>query len=89
MIMNMQATKKNFDISTPQLAGIGAGSLAYIREIDSDLAGKLLGPRISVPDGIRLFCLYGADGTPVSISGSWEAAFANALEHELTPVSLH
>ena len=50
---------------------------------------ELLGPRIDVPDGIRLYCLYGADGTPVSISGSREAAFANALEHELTPVSVH
>jgi hypothetical protein len=87
--MNMQTSKKKLEISPPQLADIGQGSVGYIREIDSDIALQLLGPRINVPDGIRLFCLYGADGTPVSISGSWEAAFANALEHELTPVSLH
>ena len=87
--MNIQTSKKKLEVTPPQLAEIGTGSLGYIREIDSDLAVKLLGPRISVPDGIRLYCLYSADGTPVSISGSWEAAFANAREHELTPVSLH
>jgi len=82
-------TSKKFELTPPQLAGLGAGAVGYIREIDSDVALKLLGPKMSVPDGIRLFCLYGADGTPVSISGSWEAAFANAREHELVPVSLH
>ena len=87
--MNTQTDRKKLEVTPPQLADIGAGSVGYIREIDSDLAVQLLGPRISVPDGIRLFCLYGADGTPVSISGSWEAAFANAREHELTPVSVH
>ncbi|MFL5259698.1 MAG: DUF1150 family protein [Hyphomicrobiales bacterium] len=86
--MNTETDKKP-EVSAPQLAVLGTGSLGYIREIDSDYAGKLLGPRINVPDGIRLYCLYGADGTPVSISGSWEAAVANALEHELTPVSIH
>jgi hypothetical protein len=87
--MNIETDKKKPEITPPQLADIGAGSLGYIREIDPNLAVRLLGPRISVPDGIRLYCLYGADGTPVSISGSWEAAFANAREHELTPVSVH
>jgi len=87
--MDTQTEKKNLEVNPPDLADLGAGSVGYIREIGADLASKLLGPRISVPDGIRLYCLYGADGTPVSISGSWEAAFANAREHELTPVSLH
>jgi hypothetical protein len=86
--MNTETDKKP-EVSAPQLAVLGTGSLGYIREIDSDYAGQLLGPRINVPEGIRLYCLYGADGTPVSISGSWEAAVANALEHELTPVSIH
>ena len=53
-------------------------------------AAKLLGPQqINVPGDIKLYCLYGADGTPMSISGSFEAAFAAAREHELTPVTVH
>ena len=53
-------------------------------------AAKLLGPqKINVPGDIRLYCLYGADGTPMSISASFEAAFAAAREHELTPVTVH
>jgi hypothetical protein len=42
-----------------------------------------------VPGDIRLYCLYGADGTPMSISASFEAAFAAARQHELTPVTVH
>ena len=40
--MNTQETKK-IEVTPPQLAGLGAGSLGYIREIDSGLAVKLLG----------------------------------------------
>ena len=68
---------------------LGNGALGYIREIEPGHAAKLLGPQINVPGDIRLYCLYGADGTPMSISGSVEAAFAAAREHELTPVTVH
>jgi hypothetical protein len=36
-----------------------------------------------------LFALYGADGSPISISGSREAAVSDALSHDLIPASLH
>lgn len=83
-------TEKKFEIATEDLAVLGNGNLGYIREIEPGHAAKLLGPQISnVPEDIRLYCLYGADGTPMSISGSVEAAFAAAREHELTPVTVH
>ena len=82
-------TEKKIEIAATDLAALGNGALGYIREIQPGHAAKLLGPQIDVPGDIRLYCLYGADGTPMSISASFEAAFAAAREHELTPVTVH
>ena len=82
-------SEKRLAIASEELAMLGNGALGYIREIEPGHAAKLLGPQINVPGDIRLYCLYGADGTPMSISGSLEAAFAAAREHELTPVTVH
>jgi hypothetical protein len=87
--MTGPATEKKPAIATEDLAVLGNGALGYIREIEPGHAAKLLGPQINLPGDIRLYCLYGADGTPMSISGSVEAAFAAAREHELTPVTVH
>jgi hypothetical protein len=80
---------QRIEITTEQLAILGGGEVAYIREIGSSEALKLLGPKIEVPKDAKLFCLYGADGTPLSISGSRDAALANASQHELKTVSVH
>ena len=57
-------TEKKFEIATEDLAVLGNGALGYIREIEPDNAAKLLGPhKMNVPGDIRLYCLYGADGT--------------------------
>ena len=45
----------------------------------SGIIGKKLG----------MTSLYNADGTPVSISGSKEAALGSAFEHELMAMSVH
>jgi len=41
------------------------------------------------PAGTPLFCLYAADGTPMAISVSKQAAMANALANQLMPMSVH
>ncbi len=82
-------TEKKLIISQAELARLGGTNLAYIREIGADTAAELLGETMHVPDNQRLFCLYLADGTPVAISGSREAAVANAFEHDLLPMSVH
>ena len=48
----------------------------------------LLGDEVERPSGSKLFCLYMADGTPFAISASFEAAMANAFEHDLLPMSV-
>jgi hypothetical protein len=49
----------------------------------------MLGGQATIPANARLFCLFHADGTPVSISPSREAAVGSAFEHELMPMSVH
>ena len=87
--MNTTITRKTLDLSPQDLARLGGGAVGYIREIEGQDAMKLIGPAATVPAEAKLFCLYGADGTPVSISGSFEAAIGSAFEHELMPMSVH
>jgi hypothetical protein len=71
------------------LAALGGGVVGYVKEIEGAEAVKLLGDRINVSPTARLYCLYNADGSPISISGSREAAISSAIEHELVPASIH
>ncbi len=83
----MQKTVEKIDDRT--LAALGGGVIGYVREIGGSDAVKLLGDRINVAPTAKLFCLYNADGSPISISGSREAAISSAIDHELVPASVH
>ena len=84
-----EATKKTLELTPEDLAHLGGGALGYIREIETLEAKKLLGGKAKVGPNTKLFCLYHADGTPVSISDSREGAVGSAFEHELMPMSVH
>jgi hypothetical protein len=87
--MNTEDTKKNVELTTQDLALLGEGALGYIKEIEIKEARRLLGSQANVAPNSKLFCLYNADGRPVSISGSKEAALGSAFEHELMAMSVH
>lgn len=87
--MNETVIKKTLELSPEDLARLGGGDLGYIREIESEEAVRLMGPDVRVQPKARLFALYHADGTPVSVSGTREAAVGSAFEHELMPMSVH
>ncbi len=87
--MNTNDMKKTMELTPGDLALLGEGALGYIREIEVQEAKRLLGDQASVAPNSKLFCLYNADGTPVSISGSREAALGSAFEHELMAMSVH
>jgi hypothetical protein len=42
-----------------------------------------------MPPGQKLFALHAADGTPIMLTDSREAAVANAWSQELETVSVH
>lgn len=76
-------------ISSDDLARIGDGVLAYVRKIEAAAAAKLIGNQIAVGPNAELFCLYNAQGAPISISANYEAAIGSAIEHELIPATVH
>ena len=81
--------RKTMEFETEELTHLGDGVLGYIREIDGADASRLLGDQVKVAPDAKLFCLYQADGTPISISGTREGAMGSAAEHELMPMSVH
>jgi hypothetical protein len=42
-----------------------------------------------IAPGLKLFSLHAADGTPIMLTDSREAAIANAWSQELEAVSVH
>jgi hypothetical protein len=87
--MNTNNDKEAFEVSPEELAQIGNGALSYIREIEGRDVIRLVGPQARVKPDAKLFCLFNANGSPISISGTREAAVVSAGEHELVPISLH
>ena len=76
-------------ISRRELAQLGDGEVAYIKQLDSDAAERLFPALSDAPKGIDLFAVLGADGTPLALTDSRSAAIANAIENNLVPVSVH
>ena len=63
--------------------GAGADHLKALARV----ARLLRDPEIA--PGLTLFALHAADGTPIMLTDSREAAVANAWSHELEAVSVH
>ncbi|ADZ72590.1 DUF1150 family protein [Polymorphum gilvum] len=75
---------------TPEiLAQLGTGTVAYVREIRSEDLSRLFPGAPRVAGGMKLWALLNADGTPIVVADSREAALANAFENELHTVSVH
>jgi hypothetical protein len=76
-------------MSRRELAQLGDGEVAYIKQLDPEVAEKLFPALENAPKGIDLFTVLGADGTPLALTDSRKAAIANAIENDLVPVSVH
>jgi len=76
-------------ISLKELALLGDGEVAYIKQVDPDAAERLFPTLDDAPQGIDLYAVLGADGTPLALTDSRHAAIANAIENDLVPVSVH
>jgi hypothetical protein len=77
------------EISTEALAHLGDGRIAYVKAIKSEDVASLFPQAPQIAPGLRLFALHAADGTPIMVTDSREAAVANAWSHELEAVSVH
>jgi hypothetical protein len=76
-------------ITQEALAQLGDGELAYVKPIRSEDVAKQFPQAPEMAPGIVLFALHAADGTPIMLTDTREAAIANAWSQELEPVSVH
>ena len=76
-------------VSLEALATLGEGHLAYVKQIRSEDVPGLFPQAPQIAPGLKLFALHAADGTPIMLTDSREAAIANAWSNELETVSLH
>ncbi len=76
-------------LTTQEFALLGDGSIAYLRSIKAEDAVRLFPQASPLRPGLKLFALLGADGSPIMLTNSKDAALANAKQHELKTVSVH
>lgn len=76
-------------MSAQEFAFLGGGEIAYIKAVKAREMKKLFPQLEDVPEGVDLYALHAADGTPIALSDSHPGALANAREQELRVVSLH
>ena len=87
---NEKTIDQNATAITPDaLAHLGDGEIAYVKTILSEDVRKLFPQAPQIAPGIKLFALHAADGTPMMLTDTREAAIANAWSQELEAVSVH
>ncbi len=79
----------NPPITQDALAHLGDGRLAYVKSIRSEEVAQMFPQAPRIAPGVKLFVLHAADGTPIMLTDTREAAVANAWSHELEPMSVH
>ena len=82
---------RDADLSPEAFAHLGDGEIAYVKTVKSEDVQALF-PQAEVPElppGQMLFALHAADGTPIMLTDTREAAVANAWSQELEMVSVH
>jgi hypothetical protein len=76
-------------ISREALAALGDGKIAYVKRMLSDDITRLYPEAPDLEPGVMFFALFGADGSPILLADSAQAAAATAWEQELETVSVH
>jgi hypothetical protein len=76
-------------VSLEALAHLGEGHIAYVKQVRSEDVPGLFPQAPKIAPGLMLFALHAADGTPIMLTDSREAAIANAWSNELQAVSVH
>jgi hypothetical protein len=76
-------------MSMSDLAKLGGGKIAYIRVMTPDEAKAMFPAIEGLPVGINLFALHAADGTPIALTDSRQAAVGHAMGDELDVAAVH
>lgn len=76
-------------LTQAEFAALGTGEVAYLKPMTSDELLRIFPQAPEIQSGLQLFALLSADGAPILVTDSREAATANAWEHDLRMVSVH
>ncbi|MGE0751537.1 MAG: DUF1150 family protein [Variibacter sp.] len=76
-------------LSPDMLANLGGGQIAYVKPIRSEDVKAMFPQAPQLAPGLQLFSLHAADGTPIMLTDSREAAIAGARTQDLETVSVH
>ena len=87
--MNNDTIVRPSHLSPEALAHLGDGEIAYIKTIRSEDVPAIFPQAPQIAPGLKLFALHAADGTPIMVTDSREAAIANAWSNELQTLSVH
>lgn len=85
----MTVNEEKTVLTQAELAHLGEGTVAYLKEIDSE---ELRGKFPSMPEiapGTKLWAVFAANGQPIMLTDARDTALAGALQNDLTPVSIH
>lgn len=76
-------------MSEIDFAHLGNGEVAYIKVMTTDEAEKLFPAVSGLPQGVHFYALHGADGTPIALTDTRQAALGHAMDGELEIASVH
>lgn len=88
--MNVEKTSTTgAPLTQEQFAHLGDGAIAYVKEMRSEDVTRLFPQAPEIQPGLQLFALLSADGTPIVLTDTRDAAVANAWQNDLQTVSVH
>lgn len=76
-------------MSQRELQQLGDGFVAYIKTLTADEAERMFPAIKGLPRGIPLYALHAADGTPLALTDTRQAAIGHAIGDELEIASVH
>ncbi len=82
-------TSRTSPLTAAEFAALGTGEIAYLKPMSSEELVRIFPQAPQIQPGLKLFALLSADGAPILVTDSPEAATANAWEHDLRMVSVH
>lgn len=89
MTESEKMTDKPIAMTEGELATLGGGVVAYIKTLTSDEASRMFPAVKGLPEGINLFSLHAADGTPLALTDTKQAAIGHAIDDDLQIASVH
>jgi len=90
--VSMSTTQASAKMTAAEFAWLGGGELAYIKPLTPNEAKQVF-PTVEELKGLAedtiLFSLHAADGTPLALTDTWQAALEHATDDDLQIASLH